>query len=682
MDGTRTRAVGACIGAFAGALALTAFLAVEHGDRTLSLPRVALATGVLAATAFLRVQVRYGKRNVAVDLTEAAVVVALFGLPPAYVPASVAVGVAIGELLRGGVRPLIVGQWTLGAAGAAVAYATLRSGWDFTGRNVGALIAAMVIVGIVNVSITAITSRADVVLHGLEWAVSVPIGVLFAGAYATSTALVPLFLVPVLLLHLAARGLAAEQANRERMEGLQRATHVLGGPVDPRDALAPFLSEVLAAFRAKLAVLETPGHIALEAGDRSAGGAVLRAPVALGAEDGELVITRASDDEAFGSADGAVLDAIARELSAAIQKSGLLAAVLDERRKLGEIVDSTSDGIFTVDPNGSVTSWNRAMESISGHAADSVMGARRGLDLLEVSGANGEPIDLSTWPGQDDLPAELQMRHRDGGTRWVDCSYSRTETEGGQLIVVARDRTGARELERLKQDFVSIVSHELRTPITPIKGFASSLLRGNETMPPASRRKAAESILRQAQRLERLILNLLEVSKLERGTKRSELEAVDLGAICRNVVEDLLPAWPNASIDVQETADRVVAQGRDLWVDQVVGNLISNALKYGGVDDPVIVRVDRNDDLAIVAVIDHGPGIPAEDQERIFGRFERMHQHDMQAGTGLGLYIARQLAEAMGGSLAVTSEVGVGSTFELRLALAPALVVAAGDELG
>ena len=677
MDGSRNRAAGVCIAAFAGAVAATVWLAMEHGERPLSPIRVALAAGVVAVTVFLRVRLRYGKRNVSVDLTEAAIVVALFGLPPAYVPAAVAVGVAVGDGLRRRLAPVVVAQWTLGAAGAAIAYASLRSGWDFTGRNVGVLVAAMVVVGVVNFAMAALTGRADAVLVAAEWTVSVPIGVLFAGAYATSTALVPLFLVPVGLLYVAARGLAAEQSNRERLEGLQRATHVLSGPVDPRDALTPFLEEVRLGFGADAAALDIPGqpHLVAGRGDGGAGGPTLHATVALDRGEGDVVVTRAPDGDPFEPSDAAVLEAIARELSGAIQKSGLLAAVLDERKKLGEIVDSTSDGIFTVDAGGNVTSWNRAMEAISGHDQDAVS-ALRGLDLLEVADAAGAPVDLARWNELDELPAELQILHFDGGTRWLDCSYSHTGGEGGQLIVVARDRTGAHELERLKQDFVSIVSHELRTPITPIKGFANSLLRGNDTMPAASRRKAAESILRQAQRLERLIMNLLEVSKLERGTKRSELDDLDLGAVCRNVVDELLPAWPGASIEVQEAAERVVARGRDLWVDQVIANLLSNALKYGGGDSPVIVRVDRSGDQAVVAVIDHGPGIPAEDQERIFGRFERMHQHDMQAGTGLGLYIARQLSEAMGGSLTVTSEMGVGSTFELRLALAP---VAAPD---
>lgn len=667
MDGSRTRSAGACIAAFGGAIAATTWLALEHGDRPLSAIRLVLATGVLAVTVFLRVRLRYGGRDVAVDLTETAVVVALFGLPPAFVPGAVAVGVAVGELSRRRLAPVVVAQWTLGAAGAAVTYATLRSGWGFTGRNVAALVVAMVVMGALNIAVSAVASRADIALHALEWVVSVPIGVLFAGAYATSIALVPLFLVPVGLLHLAVRGLATEQANRERMEGLQRATHVLGEPIDPRDALTPFLAEVLLGFRADFAVLDLPDKPRLEAGRAPDGrGPTLGAAVSVGAADGELVVIRAAGADPFDSNDAAVLQAIARELSASIEKSGLLADVLDERRKLGEIVDSTSDGIFTIDASGAVTSWNAAMESITGHDSRAAL-ISRGLDLLQASDPAEGAVDLASWNSNDVLPSELQIRHRSGETRWVDCSYSRTGGDRPQLIVVARDRTAAHELERLKQDFVSIVSHELRTPITPIKGFATTLLRGNDNMAPAARRKAIESILRQAQRLERLIMNLLEVSKLERGVKAGDLEGVDVAAVCRNVVEELLPAWPAASIDVQEGVEPALASGREMWVDHVVGNLLSNALKYGSAGSPVLVRVERSGDSVVLAVIDHGPGIPPEQRERIFGRFERLHQHDMQAGTGLGLFIARQLAEAMGGSLTVTSEVGVGSTFELRL---------------
>lgn len=643
----------------------------------LPLFNAALATLLVAAAAYLHVHLRVGDRAVPVDLTEAAIVVAVFGVAAPAVPLVVAFGVAIGEVARRrapAAAALVILRWTCAAAGAAALYAALRAGWDFTGRNVVALVASMVVVGAINAAALLVTSRPPLRHLALEWLLSVPVGLMFAGAYATSIALVPLFVVPMALLHLAARGHSRELSHRERLEGLQSATRVLTQPLDPAEALVPFLDAVISGFRADGGALVIDGketsrgaapasqtelHVAFDAGR--------------GAE-GQLRVWRSDDAEAFTAEDATVLEAVARELASAIQRSELLTAVLDERRNLKQIVGSTSDGIFTIDRAGAITMWNPAMAEISGHPADSAVGEGR-LALLGAGDAKGEPVDLTDWRDIRALPSELQIRHRDGDTRWLDCSYSLASgTNGETLVVIARDRTGAHELERLKQDFVSIVSHELRTPITPIKGFATALLRGGDSMKLENRTRALESILRQAQRLERLIMNLLEVSKLERGAAAGELENVDVGATCRNVAAELLPAWPEAQIEVQEAGGRAGAMGRELWVDHVVSNLVSNALKYGRAGSPVVVRVEGGADTVRVAVIDRGAGIPPEETERIFGRFERLHQHDMQAGSGLGLYIARQLAEAMGGSLTVTSVVGEGSTFELRLAAAPVAV--------
>jgi signal transduction histidine kinase len=263
----------------------------------------------------------------------------------------------------------------------------------------------------------------------------------------------------------------------------------------------------------------------------------------------------------------------------------------------------------------------------------------------------------------------VQVLTRDGGEKWLSCSYTKVpDPEGGPglLIVMARDATSAHELEKLKSDFVSIVSHELRTPLAPIMGWARGLLKNADKFTEDQKRSGLESILRQAQRLEALILNILEVSRIEVGANQPRDEIVDVPAAIDAVVGELLESWVGREIRVSTPAD-VRAHGSQLWIEQIITNLLSNALKYSPADAPIDVTVTQEPGVVHLAVADRGGGIPERDLDRIFQRFERLSGTDTQPGTGLGLYVGRKLAEAVDGSLEVKSVVDHGSTFTLTL---------------
>jgi two-component system sensor histidine kinase KdpD len=167
-------------------------------------------------------------------------------------------------------------------------------------------------------------------------------------------------------------------------------------------------------------------------------------------------------------------------------------------------------------------------------------------------------------------------------------------------------------------------------------------------------------------RLERLIFNLLEVSRIEaRGTATSTA-TVDVVSACRRVVAEQLETAKDRQILLVSDGSDAMALANEMSFEQIIGNLVSNAIKYAPTG-PIEVTVSRAGPKVVVAVSDDGPGIPLADQERIFDRFERLDTRTTQAGTGLGLYIARQLAAAMGGELTVHSTPGAGTTFELRL---------------
>jgi signal transduction histidine kinase len=322
------------------------------------------------------------------------------------------------------------------------------------------------------------------------------------------------------------------------------------------------------------------------------------------------------------------------------------------------------------------------MEAITGYRASTTIGTYR-LGTLRPRDANGNDILLERWLDQDALPSVVRILTATGETRWLSCSWTRIGAGGAgtdadaevACILVARDVTEGHKLERIKQEFVATVSHELRTPLAPILGWATTLLTRGDRLPEKDRRNGLEAILRQGQRLERLIVNLLEVSKIEAGAGSDGNREIHVATIARGVIDELRAAWPQRVIELELPDHPCMAIGNDVWVEQIITNLVSNAIKYAPPPAPIVLRLRALAGELEVSVVDQGPGIPLEEQQHIFGRFERYAHADTQPGTGLGLYISRQLADAMGADLHVTSRVGEGATFSLCLR-APVQLVA------
>lgn len=722
------RAYTFAIGAVALGLAVFgATLGDFDGPPWFALP-VFTALGVGAGYVLFRY--RYRDEVSASDLFEAVLLPVLFLYPAPAVLAFVLVAQGAAEAINHNSRlkgAFNVAMWSFAASAGSVAFAAITE--LTTLPRTGAIVLSLVLVTLANqvAFLGVMKLHRRVGLRALlrdfapgfvpvwirSWAANVAVGLLFLSSFLHSPWSLVLFFVPLLLLHMAARGFGLERTNRARLEGLQRATHALAEPVDPRQAVGRFLNEVRQSFEAEVvdlvvcedgswvryrvaggepgmthfgpadqpslavaaAELDRADRITTSSADVTLGRLLrvegwrdcVAAPVRIKDEAiGALCAYNRGGLEGFEDGELAVMDALAGEAASAIQRSQLLEAILGERRKLSEIVESTSDGIFTLATDGAIRSWNTAMANLTGYEAGSVLETQN-IGLLRPRDEGDDDVLLERWANGDvSLPARVQVRTKDGASRWLDCSYTTSEGEERLLIVVARDITQVHEVNRLKQDFVSIVSHELRTPIAPIKGFASTLLQAEDQVDDATRRLALESILRQSQRLENLIMNLLEVSKIEAGAAMSDVAPVDVVSACRRVIDELKPAWPKRVIEL-DADESTICIGRELWIDQVVTNLLSNALKYAPDDAPVHIRVKATDEAVHVSVIDRGPGIPEQERVRIFERFERLHQHDMQAGTGLGLYISRHLAEAMGGSLSLQSTLGEGSTFTLTL---------------
>ena len=228
---------------------------------------------------------------------------------------------------------------------------------------------------------------------------------------------------------------------------------------------------------------------------------------------------------------------------------------------------------------------------------------------------------------------------------------------------------------------MATVSHELRTPLTSLKGFLLTLLRPDFDPPDELVREYHGRMLNQARRLQRLIEDLLSVSHLESGEFGIEATAVNVDEVVEKVLQDLSLSDLGRPVEHRRAGLTAMAVADAVRLEQIVANLVSNAHKYSPPGEPITITVERVSDRVLVKVTDAGPGIPEDQQEAVFERFRRLGHHltRAQGGTGLGLYIARRLVEAMGGRIWVESRLGAGSTFQFHIPAAP---LVAGREVG
>lgn len=246
--------------------------------------------------------------------------------------------------------------------------------------------------------------------------------------------------------------------------------------------------------------------------------------------------------------------------------------------------------------------------------------------------------------------------------------------------VYAREHAALRRLEDLDQrhrDFVAIVSHELRTPLTAVMGFCDTVLTYHASLDMETLLGLVARSRASAGRLAALVEQLLDLSVIQRGELRLSLAPVDVPALVDDAVARSVPAGRVANVDLAPDLTTVVTDAERLA--QVLGNLLSNAAKFSADDTPVEVSARCEDDRLVLRVRDHGDGVPAEDRERMFERFVQLERANTRrvGGFGIGLYIVRQVCEALGATVDVDSEPGAGSTFTVRVPLRPPLEVAA-----
>ncbi|HEX9774009.1 MAG TPA: ATP-binding protein [Actinomycetota bacterium] len=361
-----------------------------------------------------------------------------------------------------------------------------------------------------------------------------------------------------------------------------------------------------------------------------------------------------------------------------VKQKELTAQMEEETRKLGRILEHSSEGIVLADADGIVLLWSPSMERMTGVVTSEAVG--KALPYL-LRGRDSVGRQVSIGASSAAGPVELEILATDGSQRWLRVQHGPGLDEKGQLtfdVLVVTDVTRQREVDRLKDDFFSTVSHELRTPLTPIRGYASLLLRRGDDIDGERRADALTSILQRAEHMGRLVEDMLLASKIANPSERRlpdvEHKPIDASRIVERVVQSFTTTHPTREFDTSDVAASALAVGDAMRFEQVLAHLLANAVKFSDEGTTVRVALQRRDTEVILTVRDEGRGIPADRQVEIFERFKRLEDplRMETGGAGLGLFIVKQLAEAMGGSVAVQSELGVGSSFTVRLHAAAA----------
>ncbi len=460
------------------------------------------------------------------------------------------------------------------------------------------------------------------------------------------------------------------------LDQLREAELALAGATDTHQAARQLAEHAITLLGARSAVVLIEGigdTVRVSAGptateDVYGSGSRMRLLDDAGLPCGSIAVSARADGRPYAPRHERILDALAEGVSTTLHQLSLLTDVRTERRTLADLVGSSSDGIFSVGSDLRVRSWNPAMEAITGVAADDAVGEHISRSFRPTD-EEGTPVSGSADPGRvgRPVPGVLLRIPVDSEERWLTCSYA--PLSDGGYVVIARDDTERKKLQDDKDGWIAQVSHELRTPLTPIKGFLHTLAKRDAELTHEDRSRIYEIMIREEQRLEALVDSLLRSTQLDEGAMVVVPTEVDWVVRVTEQVDLIRRQDPARTIELIVEPGVGAVLGDDTLTTGVLTNLLSNAMKYADPSTPLEVLVEDDGDEVITSVVDHGPGIPRSDRERIFDKFTRLGNHltRSQQGVGLGLHIARQSISRLDGRIWVDETPGGGSSFRFTL---------------
>ncbi|MSP12065.1 MAG: PAS domain S-box protein [Chloroflexi bacterium] len=395
----------------------------------------------------------------------------------------------------------------------------------------------------------------------------------------------------------------------------------------------------------------------------------------------------------------------------------------EKEQYLATITSASADAILSLDVDSTIRTWNLGAELIFRYTADQILGQPVTILIAPEHVASARTALIGELPAADEYLRnfELECLTREGQFVSIEATRTLLRDSHGQVVgssVILRDVTARRqaeqevrelnrdleskvsertqelarayreiqvrnrdleqaneqlrELDRLKSEFVSMVSHELRAPLTNINGSVELMLQPGAPLDPENVHEMLQIISDQSARLTRLVFSILNVSRIEAGKLEWHMDPVPINVILDRVTRNMTSLTPNHLLQVNAESNLPPVWADVDRVEEVLTNLLDNALKYSPNGGHITVAAHRDGDRVVLSITDEGIGIPSKQLDKIFEKFHRLDTRDSREiyGHGLGLYIAKRLIEAQGGAIWVESKEGQGSTFSFALPMA------------
>jgi PAS domain S-box-containing protein len=383
-------------------------------------------------------------------------------------------------------------------------------------------------------------------------------------------------------------------------------------------------------------------------------------------------------DTAFSSNDRQVLSSFADQAAIAVRNATLYQQLAQEKVRLDAIIENSADGVLILDAECRIQTINRALADVTGWPPEEARGqpCSRVLALRDAQGRNvceiGCPLLASADRGR--FQAEGDIVRRDGRRTSVSITYSPLYDDQGSLVNIigsVHDVTRFREAEEMKAMFISVISHELKTPVALIKGYANTLRREDADWDAQTVDESLSIIEEESDRLDRLINNLLEASRIQAGTLSMEMSYLQIPKLAQKAVERFNVQSRDHTLLIDFPPDFPAVLGDEERLQGVLYNLVSNAIKYSPGGGTIRVGGQMHREYVEVFVSDQGQGIASEQQSRLFEPFYRVESSlgRRTQGVGLGLFLSKAIIEGHGGHIWVESAPGKGSVFRFTLPL-------------
>jgi signal transduction histidine kinase len=365
----------------------------------------------------------------------------------------------------------------------------------------------------------------------------------------------------------------------------------------------------------------------------------------MGRRFGVLTVVMSKSGRRFVQDDVATTLDLGRRLGAALDTTALVDEMTRRADELSAIIESMEDPVLVADETDRIRTLNRA--------ATSILGDVRSRPMDDVLGA---------LPGADPKRTTLAIPETGHFLRPTEI---RTHAGGAPLrVVILRDVTELLEGETARDAFLGMLSHELRTPITTIYGSAQMLQR---PISEETREVLIKDVAVEAERLHRLTEDLLVLSRFERGRLEASPEPILARRVIARLLNRVAETYPDLKVSLAGPADVAPVVADPTYLEQIMRNLLSNTVKYAGDGATAEIEIVRRGAFVEIDYEDDGPGIPDGDYERVFGLYERLAGAALKPGAGVGLFVCRRLAEAMGGSIVAGRGKRGGARFVLTL---------------